>query len=119
MKDFEITYIKKDGYFYPDLKLPKQHHYPIGKYGMLHLEFLKKHRRGTYTALLADGTLNDYLHNIDVEAKNMLHAIITQTANERGMDEHFKAQNQLLWAAEMNAIKQEAEEILSREVLYI
>ncbi len=47
-----ITYTEKDGIYYPDLSLPEQTNYPIGKYGQIRLDFLKKHRRGTYASLL-------------------------------------------------------------------
>lgn len=47
----EITYTERDGIFYPNLSLPEQTDYPIGKYGQMRLDFLKKHRRGTYDPL--------------------------------------------------------------------
>ena len=67
-KDYIITYTEKDGIFYPDLKLPEQTHYPIGKYGDLRLAFLKKHRRGTYTTLLTTRKLIEHLHETEQEA---------------------------------------------------
>ncbi|MDD4593336.1 MAG: TnpV protein [Parabacteroides sp.] len=51
-KDYTITYNEKDGIFYPDLKLPDQTYCPIGKYGDLRLDFLRKHCRGTYSLLI-------------------------------------------------------------------
>ena len=47
-----ITYTECNGIRYPNLELPKQTNYPIGKYANLRLEFMKKHRRGTYTTVL-------------------------------------------------------------------
>ncbi len=72
----EITYIEKDGIFYPDLTLPKQTDYSIGKYGSLHLKYLKKHRKGTYAVLLTEGCLNEYLHDIDTQAKEEIERLI-------------------------------------------
>ena len=63
------------------LEIPEQTNYEIGKYGHLHLGFIKKHRRGTYTTLLTEGRLNEYLHNID-EADAALHAAINALSNE-------------------------------------
>ena len=51
----EITYTEHNGLYYPDLALPEQTNYPLGKYANLRLDFMKKHRRGTYTTLLAEG----------------------------------------------------------------
>ena len=64
----EITYTERDGILYPDLSLPKQPDCPIGKYGQMRLDFLKKHRRGTYTTLLTEGRLLAHLSAIDKEA---------------------------------------------------
>ena len=51
----KITYSEKNDILYPDLTLPEQKTITIGKYGQLHLAYLKRHRRGTYTSLLTSG----------------------------------------------------------------
>ena len=114
----EITYTEHNGLYYPDLALPEQTNYPIGKYGNLRLDFMKKHRRGMYTTLLTEGRLNEHLHDIDLQAHAMLDDIIPRLAQERGIDEVLKAHNALLWIAEMNNIKASAEEIILQEVVY-
>ena len=114
----EITYTEHNGLYYPDLALPVQTNHPLGKYANLRLDFMKKHRRGTYTTLLTEGRLNEYLHAIDIQAHNLLDDIIPRLAQERGIDEVLKAHNALQWAAEMNNAKACAEEIILREVVY-
>ena len=114
----QITYTEHNGFYYPDLALPEQTNYPIGKYANLRLEFMKKHRRGTYTTLLTEGRLNEHLHNIDEQARELLDDISPRLAQERGIDEALKAKKTLQWAAEMNNIKACAEEIILREVVY-
>ena len=114
----QITYTEHNGLYYPDLALPKQTNYPIGKYGNLRLDFMKKHCRGTYTTLFTEGRLNEYLHEIDLQAHKMLDTIIPRLAQERGIDEALKAKNPLQWTAEMNNIKAGAEEIVLQEVVY-
>ena len=74
------TYREEDGYLIPNLSLPEREEYTIGKYGQLHLDFLKKHRRGTYTTLLTECRLNEYLHEIDLQAKEMINALISKLA---------------------------------------
>ena len=64
----ELCYKQIGDQFYPELELHEQTDYEIGKYGNLHLAFLKNHRRGTYTTLLTEGRLNEYLHSIDEQA---------------------------------------------------
>ena len=113
-----ITYTERNGIRYPNLALPEQTNYPLGKYANLRLDFMKKYRRGTYTTLLTEGRLNEYLHAIDIQAHELLNDIIPRLAQERGIDEVLKAHNALQWTAEMNNIKSSAEEIVLREVVY-
>ena len=79
------TYHEKNGHLIPDVTLPEQTNYQIGKYGRMHLEYIKQHRRGRYTTLLTEGKLNARLHEIDLEANKMLDAIIPCLASERGI----------------------------------
>ena len=112
------TYREENGHLIPNVTLPEQTDYQIGKYGRMHLDYIKSHRRGRYTTLLTEGKLNARLHEIDLEASEMLEAIIARLAVERGIDEDLKARDMLRWVAEMNSIKASAEEIVLREVIY-
>ena len=112
------TYREENGHLIPDVTLPKQTDYQIGKYGRMHLDYIKNHRRGRYTTLLTEGKLNARLHEIDLEANEMLETIIPRLATEKGIDENLKARDMLRWVAEMNNIKASAEEIVLREVIY-
>ena len=112
------TYREKDGHLIPDIALPEQTDYQIGKYGLVHLDYIKQHRRGRYTTLLNEGKLNARLHEIDLEAKETLESIIPSLAAGRGIDEDLKARDMLRWIAEMNNIKASAEEIVLKEVIY-
>ena len=113
----KITYREENGCFYPNLELPKQTNYTIGKYGLLHLDYIKEHRKGRYTTLVSECCLNEYLHKIDLEANKILETIISLLAVERGIDEDLKAQDMLRWVAEMNNIKASAEEVVLKEVI--
>ena len=116
---FGGTYHEENGHLVPNVTLPEQTDYQIGKYGRMHLDYIKNHRRGRYTALLSEGKLNARLHEIDLEANEMLETIITRLADERGIDEDLKAHDMLGWVAEMNNIKESAEEIVLREVVLV
>ena len=114
----ELTYTERNGIMYPDLVLPEQTNHPIGKYGKLRLDYLKKHRRGTYTTLLTSCTLNQYLYEIEQEAKRQLDLTLSRLVKERGITEELKATNPLLWVQEMNSAKQSAEELVLNEIIY-
>ena len=104
--------------YYPMLEITERKEHKIGKYGLLHRDYIKQHKRGTYTTLLTEGRLNAHLHEIDVQAASMVEAIVANFARERGIDEELKASDALKWVAEMNNIKASAEEIVLREVIY-
>jgi hypothetical protein len=120
-KNFEvngIAYELRGDKYYPTLSLPVQNNYKIGKYGLLHLDYIKAHCKGRYTTILTQGNLNSYLREIDAQAIEMMERQISLLADERGIDEKLKEQNALLWVAEMNNIKASAEEIVLKEVIY-
>lgn len=113
------TYHEENEHLIPNVTLHEQTDYQIGKYGRMHLDYIKQHRRGRYTTLLTEGKLNARLHEIDLEANEMLETIIPRLAIERRIDEDLKARDMLRWVAEMNNIKTSAEEIVLREVVYV
>lgn len=113
-----ITYIEKDGIFYPNLTLPEQSNYLIGKYGNLHLNYIKAHKKGKYTLLLTEGRLNEYLHDIDIQAKEEILYLTTEFALLRGIDEKLKESDQLRWVQEMNIAQHDAEEIVLLSMIY-
>ena len=113
------TYREKNGHLIPNITLPEQTDYRIGRYGRMHLDYIKQYRRGRYTTLLTEGKLNTRLHEIDLEANEMLDTIIPRLAAEREIDEGLKARDMLCWIAEMNNIKASAEEIVLREVVLV
>ena len=111
------TYREEDGYLIPNLSLPEREEHTIGKYGMLHLDFLKKHRRGTYTTLLTECRLNEYLYEIDLQATEMVERLISELAEKQGVSDALKAQSQMQWVMAMNNIKLTAEEIVRHDLL--
>ena len=109
------TYREEKGSLIPDLELPEQK--PIGKYGKIHLDYLKQHRRGRYSALLGEGRLNAYLSEIDEQAHKMLTSLTAELAKAQGIDEHLKATDQMRWVQMMNNVRNSAEETIMRELI--
>ena len=110
------TYRKENGNLVPDVELPEQK--PIGKYGRMHLDYLKQHRRGRYSALLGEGRLNAYLADVDEQAQEMLTSLTVELAKTQGIDEHLKATDQIGWVRQMNSIRSQAEEIVIKELVF-
>ena len=109
------TYREENGNLIPDVELPEQK--PIGKYGKMHLDYLKQHRRGRYSALLGEGRLGTYLSEIDEQAHEMLNTLIVEIAKRQGIDEHLKATDQMRWVQIMNNVRNSAEETVMRELI--
>ncbi len=108
------TYREENGYIIPDVELPEQN--PIGKYGLMHLDYLKHHRRVRYSSLLGQEQLNSYLSEIDEQANKMLTSMTAELAKAQGIDEHLKATDQMRWVQIMNNVRSTAEEIIMREL---
>ena len=114
----ELTYTERNDVVYPDLALPEQTNYPIGKYGKMRLDYLKKHRRGTYTTLLTSCTLNQHLYETEQEAKRQIDLTLSRLVKDRGITEELKATTPLLWVQEMNNANHDAEEIVINETIF-
>ncbi|MBQ8174280.1 MAG: TnpV protein [Clostridia bacterium] len=113
-----IEYERRGEQYYPLLDLGEQTSYEIGKYGKLHLAFIKQHRRGTYTTLLTEGRLNEHLHNIDERAHEQIDLLTAQMAKQMDVTEELKASDPMRWVQMMNNVKASAEEIVLKEVVY-
>ena len=113
-----IEYERRGEQYYPLLDLGEQTSYEIGKYGNLHLDFLKKHRRGTYTTLFTENRLNEHLYNIDLQAREQIDLLTEQMAAQMDVTEELKASDPMRWVRLMNNIKALAEEIVLKEVVY-
>lgn len=92
--------------------------YPIGIWGQRHKEYLKENHKLRYYNLLTQGKLNSYLHDIDVRAKKMYNNLVTLLAEQEGITEQLKAENQMLWVQRMNNIANRAREIVHAKVIY-
>ena len=113
-----ITYTLKGDYYFPNLSIPKDTNFTIGRYGKAHLRHIKQYNKPLYTDLLLDGRLNKYLHSIDEKCNSLLESIITKLAKQENVTEELKANHQLEWVARMNNIKNRAEEIVYNEYVY-
>ena len=102
--------------YLPDWELPEQK--PIGKYGLLRLDYLKKHRRATYQAMLLRGTLNAHLSDTDEATHERLNVMLPRLAKSAGVTEQLKAENPMKWVGLMNTLRAQAEEVILSELIY-
>ena len=110
----KLTYHWEGEYLIPDLIAPESPH--IGIWGERRRQFLRKHQRSIYDAMLMSGTLNAYLEEVDCAAEEMFDQLVTQMAEREGITEALKAESQMEWVQEMNNIRSRAEEIVRAEL---
>lgn len=88
-----ISYTLVGDYYLPDLKLPEQEQYEIGRFGRVHGRYLKGHRRVAYYSLLTSGRLNSYLHKMDENCNEAYERMMRDCAAKEGVTEMLKAEN--------------------------
>ncbi len=113
-----LHYTLVGDYNIPDLELPKENR-PIGHYGQLHREYLKQEHPARYSSLILIGKLWTYLADLNEQTEEPLDLIIEQMKAAEGVTEELKAQNQLEWVGRMNNIRNQAEEIVKSEMIYL
>ena len=106
-----------DYYFLAGDDEPEEHR-PIGIWGQRHLRYLRQCKKTTYTALVIEGKLPDYLANVNEQAEEMLFQLVKQMAKDEGVDEAMKRRDQFGYVQRMNSIRSRAEEIVFRDVIY-
>lgn len=114
-----IEYVRNEDYYIPNLIVPDDKVYNIGKYGRMHAKFIKENRPCFYTAKMLDGTWLAYLEEIDTSAKEMVDRLIKELIIKRGITEELKASDQFTWVSAMEQIKHTAEEFVFEDIVYV
>ena len=112
------TYRQVGDYFIPNITLPDDGEYQIGKYGRMRHGFLKEHRPAFYNTLVLDGTLFMHLAEIDQACNERMEIIASAMAKQEGVTEALKAADQMEWVRRKNSIHNRAEEIVMHELVY-
>ena len=105
-------------YFIPNLILPDDGEYQIGKYGRMRRSYLKEYRKILYNNYVLEGTLFKHLAEIDQACNERIENIVSAMAKQEGVTEALKATNQMEWVRYMNSIRNRAEEIILTELVY-
>ena len=114
-----VYHLGEHDLYYPDLGMPEETHYNIGKYGIMRWEYLKANHREKYFRLLLDGKLNEHLHEIDEECHVRVELLVKQMKAGAGITEQLKAAEQMKWIGLMNNVRSAADEIVLRELVYV
>ena len=98
------TYRQEGDYLIPNLALPDEPEYQIGKYGRMRRNYLKEHRPVLYASLLTSGTLHRHLAEIDQACNERMAIIVSDMARQEDVTEALKAADQMEWVRRMNSI---------------
>ncbi|WP_337494610.1 TnpV protein [[Ruminococcus] torques] len=113
-----LSYTLYGDYYLPDLELNEEEP-TYGKYGIMRKQFLKEHRSARYQYLVLTGKLTEHLNQVDKEAKEKVEMLVEQMAEQWGVTEELKLQDQMEWVRRMNNILEIAEEIIEGKLLYV
>ena len=111
--DYELV----GDYYIPCLEAPEAP--KVGRFGMLYHDYLRKHKKITYSGLMLSGKLKEHIEDVDRQAEELFSQLVEQMKQAEGVTEQLKATDQLKWIGLMNNIRNRAEEIIKSEVLFI
>ena len=115
-----IEYKKVGDYLLPNLIIENQNYREINKYGLLRLEYIKKHKKGLYQALLMKNELTNHLLSVSKECEERLKTLMNNyIKNDEKLTEKNKENNQIEWVKLMNNYKNTAEEIILKELINV
>ena len=113
-----LEYVRNGDYYIPNLTVPDDKVYNIGRYGRMHSIFIKENRPCIYSMKMLNGTWLAYLEEINTSAKEMIDKLIKDMAFKQGIIEELKAKDQMAWVGAMNNIRHSAEEFVLRDFVY-
>ena len=114
-----IEYIRNGDYYLPNLVLAEQKKIQLNKYGRLRLDYLKNHKKAEYAILFMDNKLSDHLEEIQEIAAKRIEEIIKSLKEQSNLTEEMKNTDQLYWVGMINNFKNQAEEIVLKELIYV
>ena len=91
----------------------------VGVWGQRHYNFLKKNTPTVINVMRLNGTLEQYLTDLDRDAQDMFGLLMKQYTEVEGITEHLKLTNQMEWVRQISNIRNRVTEIVCKELIYI
>ena len=114
-----ISYTLVGDYYLPNLKLEQEEKVQLNKYGLLRLDYLKEHKKVDFSIMFMNRTLNKHLKEVQELAQARVNELVEQLKAKSDITEDMKNTDMLYWVGTMNAIKNQAEEIVLKELIYV
>ena len=113
-----LNYTLHGDYYLPDLEINEEEP-TYGKYGIMRKQFLKEHRSARYQYLVLTGKLTEHLNQVDKEVREKVEMLMEQMAEQWGVTEELKMQDQMEWVRRMNNIRSRVVEIIDVELICV
>ena len=112
-----ITYTRYGDYYIPNLTISESHHQPLGKYGRMRKNYLRKHRQVLWISIILSESLYPHLREIDETANRRMEQLMPELMKQNGVTEELKAKDPMMWVGLMNNLKSQAEETIHAELI--
>ena len=115
----KIQYRRVGDYLIPNLIIPPEEaNITLGKWGMMHKDYLEKHKKVFFNTLLMQGKLYQRCAEMENQARNMFGTLVKQMKDAEGVTEQLKEENQVEWVCRMQNIEAKAREVVATELIY-
>ena len=112
------TYTILGDYCLPDLTLPPEEERHIGVWAHRRRQYLKQHHKILYYNLLTSGKLRTHLADVEKEAQSLFLRLVKEYAENEGVTEQLKVENQMEWVRRMNNIRERVNEVVNAEMIF-
>lgn len=113
------TYRQVGDFKIPNLTLPhEESNITLGKWGMLHKDYLLKNKKVLFITLLTQGKLYQHCAEIEKQAQDMFDILVEQMKESEGVTEQLKEDTQVEWVCRVQNIETKAREIVSSNLIY-
>ena len=114
-----ITYRQVNDYMIPNLTLPPEEaNITLGKWGMLHKDYMLEHKKVLFATLLAQGKLYQHCAEIENQAQQMFDTLVEQMKELEDITERLKEENQMEWVCRVQNVEARAREIVINTIAH-
>lgn len=114
-----IEYRRVGDFNIPNLILPPEEtNIRLGKWGMLHKDYLLKHKKVLFATLIAESKLYQHCSEVENHAQQMFDTLVEQMKEAEGITEQLKEENQMEWVCRMTNIEARAREVVNNDLIY-
>ena len=114
-----IQYRQVGDFKIPNLALPpEESSVRLGKWGMIHKDYLFNHKKVLFTTLLTQGKLYQHCAEVETQARDMFDTLVDQMKNAEGVTEQLKEENQMEWVCRMQNIEARIREHVINKLIF-